>query len=159
MDIRLTLIMESMFPFTDSMKKKARLDDLMEIEKKYALVKERELLHVRRRLRLVDFVEQRAETRCSFSSRLYKLANQEILNPGFSVTDAVTLTSDNSCTVKVLAHGLTLDSANSKTLSGMVCVDFAPGSTDIRDISLYWSATSSISTNFPPSVSLSNLEW
>ena len=159
MNIRLTLFYGSLCPFTDRIKKKARFDDLIEIEKKYMLVKEIELLHVRRRLRLIDFVEQRAEKRCINSSRLYELASQEILNPEFSVTDAVVLTSDNSCTVRVLAHGSSLDLANPKTLSGMICVDFAPGSTDIRDISLYWSTTSSVSTSFPPSVSLSNLEW
>jgi hypothetical protein len=141
------------------MRKKARLDDLMEIERKYVLVKEKEMLHVHRRQRLIDFVEQRAVKRCRYSLRLYELANQEILNPEFYVTDAVSLTSANSCAVKVLAHGSSLDMACPKTLSGLICVDFAPETTDICDLSLYWSTTTSSVRSFPPSVSLSNLEW
>lgn len=157
LNIRLTILLSDILPPTDSIKKKARLDYLMEIEEKYMLVKEKELLHVRRRQRVVDFVEQREVKCCFYSSRLRELASQEILNAEFSATDAVALNAANSGSVRVSAHGSDLDSSSSKTLSGVICVDFAPGSIDIRDISLYWSTRSSVSS-FPPSVSLSYLD-
>jgi hypothetical protein len=140
------------------MKKKSRFDELLDIEKKYMLFKEKELLCVRKRERLVDFVEQCEAKRCLHSSRLHELASREIRNPEFSVVDSVALTAANSGTVKVSAYGSDVDSASPKTLPGVICVDFAPGSTDICDVSLYWSHTSSVSS-FPTPVSMSYLEW
>jgi hypothetical protein len=138
------------------MKKKARFDDLLDIEKKFVLVKEKELLRVRRRERFVNFVEQCEAKCCLHSSRLHEIASREIRNPEFSVVDAVALTEADSGTVKVSAHGSDSDSARHKTLPGVICVDFAPGTTDICGVSLYWSHTSSVSS-FPAPVSLSNL--
>ena len=140
------------------MKKKARFGRLLDIEKKYMLFKEKELLCVRKRARLVDFVEQCKANRCLHSSRLHELASREIRNSEFSVVDSVALTAANSGTVKVSAYGSDVDSASPKTLPGVICVDFAPGSTDICDVSLYWSHTSSVSS-FPTPVSMSYLEW
>jgi hypothetical protein len=122
-------------------KNKARYDNLVEIEKMYMLLQEKELLQARRRLRLVDFVEKREAKCCIHSSRLHELASEDILNPVFSVTDAVALTEANSGTVRVLATGSELDLSSPMTLSGVICAVVSPGSTDIRDVSLFWSST------------------
>mmetsp|Transcript_50401 Transcript_50401/g.107337 ORF Transcript_50401/g.107337 Transcript_50401/m.107337 type:complete len:349 (+) Transcript_50401:138-1184(+) len=145
------------------MKKKARLEELIEMEKKYLLLKEKELLNRTRRDHLVQFVEavgnktvRNERNDCIYSSRLIKLASQEITSPDFSATDNVALTTVNSGLVKVSVHGTDLETGNSKTLSGVVCVDFTPGNADICSVFLYLSSPNSppSSVGISPSVSV-----
>ena len=132
-----------------SCKKKARHDNLVDIEKKYQLLQEKEKLQARRKQSVVDFVKQRDgdAMRCIHSSRLHELASQDILNPEFSVTGgtaAVAVTAADSGSVKVTVHGSELDSSAAMMLTGVICVDFVQESSDIRDISLFWSTTASV---------------
>mmetsp|Transcript_37822 Transcript_37822/g.81624 ORF Transcript_37822/g.81624 Transcript_37822/m.81624 type:complete len:342 (-) Transcript_37822:230-1255(-) len=145
------------------MKKKARFDELIEIEKKYLLLQEKEIICRQRRQFVVEFVEnignssEQSEVKnCSLSSGLMELAREEIMNPEFSVMDCVALTSENSGMVRVTAHGTDLKFGNPKTLSGVICVDFVPGTVDICDVFLYWSSPKSIpsSVGIFPSVSV-----
>jgi hypothetical protein len=132
------------------MKKKARYEELVELEKKYLRLNELENLRVLRRQCLADFVEKQDVAGCPYYSRLYQLASQEFQEPDFAILDSVALTAENSGMVRVSVHGISLDCASPKTLSGVICVDFAAGSTDITAVSLYWSTARSI----PPSVSI-----
>ncbi|KAL7537063.1 hypothetical protein ACHAXR_011455 [Thalassiosira sp. AJA248-18] len=148
------------------MKKKARHEELMEIEKKYLILKEKEALDLRRQEHLVEFVENigsagaLAVKDCLHTSRLKELASHEIHKPEFSVTDTVALTAENSGMVKVSAHGIDLESGKSKTLSGVICADFSPQLAVISDVSLYWSFSKSISSSvgIVPSVSVLSFE-
>lgn len=149
------------------MKKKARLHELMEMEKKYLLSKEKEVLDLCRRQRLNEFVEtsgnrfgQRKSKNCSHSSSLIKLASVQVQNPQFSVKESMAFAAENSGMVKVLAYGTDLESGNPKTLHGVICVDFSPGTADISDISLYWSSPESTPSpgGMTPSVSVLSFE-
>mmetsp|Transcript_18617 Transcript_18617/g.40287 ORF Transcript_18617/g.40287 Transcript_18617/m.40287 type:complete len:342 (+) Transcript_18617:210-1235(+) len=122
-------------------KKKARLQELLDVEKKYLLLQERNALDLRRRQRLVEFVENSHEVKdCPHSSRLNELACQEMQKPEFVVTDTMALTAEKSGLLKVSAHGTDLVSGNPKSLSGVIRADFTQGTADITAISLYWSA-------------------
>lgn len=132
------------------MRKKARNEELIEIEKNYIRLKEFETLQLLRRQRLADFIEKPDLEGCPHYSRLHQLACQEFHEPEFFMTDSMALTSDNSGMVKVSVHGIGVACSNPRTMSGVISIDFAPGSTDIVAVSLYWSASKSI----PPSVSI-----
>lgn len=130
-------------------KKKARHDNLEDMEKKYKLLQEKEKLQARRKQSVVDFVKQRDcdAMRCIHSSRLHELASQDILNPEFSVTGgaaAVAISAADSGSVKVTVHGSELDSSAAMMLTGVICVDFVQESHDIRGVSLYWCTTASV---------------
>lgn len=149
------------------MRKKARFQELMEIEKKYLLLQEKEVLGLRRKEQLVEFVENIGNRSggnkakdCPHSSKLNKLASHTIREPEFAVADAVALTSDNSGMIKVSARGTdTLESGECKTLSGVICVDFTPKRAEICAASLYWTSPDSTSCCiFPPTVSIHSLE-
>ncbi len=133
------------------MRKKARSEELIEIEKNYLRLKELETLQCLRRQRLADFLAKPDVEGCPHYSRLYQLACQEFHEPEFSIIDSVALATDNSGMVKVSVHGIGLECAIPRTLSGVLSVDFAPVSTDIVAVSLFWSASSKI---IPPSVSI-----
>lgn len=144
------------------LKKKARLQVLLEIEGKYNLLREIEALNQDRCQSLVKYVNNigNASNSCHHASKLMKLASRELTKPEFSVTDAVTLTAENSGVVKVQAQGTDLESGDPKVISGMICVDFAPKSASIDAVSLYWSAnnaTSSLS-GMVPSISALSFE-
>mmetsp|Transcript_29164 Transcript_29164/g.53790 ORF Transcript_29164/g.53790 Transcript_29164/m.53790 type:complete len:344 (-) Transcript_29164:269-1300(-) len=150
------------------MKKKARIQELIETEKEYLLLKEKETLDQCRINRLVQYVENVGSTSeqheikdCLHSSRLKRLASQEILKPEFAVIDTVALTTENSGMVKVSAHGTDLESGNPKTLSGVICVDYTPETADISAIFLYWSSpqSSPSSVGIVPSVSVLSFEF
>ena len=154
------------------MKKKARFQELSDIEAKYNVMKERESLDLRRRQHLIDFIENAASAavetnKCAHSSKLVKLASQILLKPEFSVTKMTTsvCTSNNTALVKVSARGTTVDlESTQKTLSGVISVNFIPASVDISDVSLYWqSSLPEISSSFggtslQPSVSVLSFE-
>jgi len=92
------------------MKKKARFQELSDIEAKYNVMKERESLYLRRRQHLIEFIENASAagetSRCVHSSKLVKLASRVLLKPEFSVTNLTTsmCTSDNTALVKVSAR-------------------------------------------------------
>ena len=70
------------------MKKKARFQELSDIEAKYNVMKERESLDLRRRQHLIEFIENAASAavetkKCFHSSKLVKLASQILLKPEF----------------------------------------------------------------------------
>lgn len=132
------------------MRKKARSEELIEIEKKYIKLKELETLQLLRRQRLTDLVVKPDVEGCQHYSMLNQLACQEFQEPEFAMIDSVALTAENSGMVKVSVHGVGVECASPRTLSGVISVDFAPGSTDIVAVSLYWSTSKSIS----PSVSI-----
>lgn len=144
-------------------KKKARLQELLDVEQKYLLMKERDALDLRRRQHLVQFVEnlgsrngQEEVKDCPYSTRLNELACQEIQKPEFVVTDSMASTSENSGMLTVSAQGTDMVTGKPKTLSGMICAEFTPGTADISAISLYWSAPRRISSSrgMFPSVSV-----
>ena len=153
------------------MKKKARFQELSDIEAKYNVMKERESLDLRRRQHLIEFIENAAsaavETNKSVhSSKLVKLASQILLKPDFSVMTTSVCTSNDTALVKVSARGTTVDlESTQKTLFGVISVNFIPASVDISDVSLYWQSSlpknisSSIgSTILQPSVSVLSFE-
>ena len=128
------------------MKKKARFQELSDIEAKYNVMKERESLYLRRRQHLIEFIENAASAavetnKCVHSSKLVKLASQILLKPEFSVTTSV-CTSNDTALVKISARGTTVDlESTQKTLFGVISVNFIPGTIDISDISLYWQSS------------------
>ena len=149
------------------MKKKARLQELIDTEQKYMLLKENEVLNLCRRQRLNEFVEtsgnrfgQRESKNCPHSSMLIKLASVQVQSPQFSVKESIAFAADNSGMVKVIAYGTDLECGNPKRLHGVICVDFSPGTADISGISLYWSSPeSTLSTEgISPSVSVLSFE-
>ena len=133
-----------------SMRKKARNEELIDIEKKYLRLKELETLQIHRRQRLADFIDKHDVEGCPQYSSVYQLACQELHEPELSMTDTVSLSTGNSGMVKVSIHGIGTESAKPKTMSGVISVDFAPHSTDIVAASLYWSSSTK---SIPPSVS------
>ena len=146
------------------MKKKQRLQELMDIEKKYLLLKEKETLDLRRRQSLNEFVEtsgNRAgqQSNCPHSSSLVELASADMNKPQFAATEQVAV-SGNSGMVKVSVHGTDLESGAPKTLLGVVCVDFTPGTATISTASLYWSSPKSTPApgSMFPSVSVLSFE-
>ena len=124
------------------MKKKARFQELSDIEAKYNVMKERESLYLRRRQHLIDFIENAASAavetnKCAHSSKLVKLASRVLLKPEFSVTKMTTsvCTSNDTALVKVSARGTTVDlESTQKTLSGVISVNFIPGTIDVSDV-------------------------
>lgn len=153
------------------MKKKARFQELSDIEAKYNVMKERESLDLRRRQHLIEFIENAAsaavETNKSVhSSKLVKLASQILLKPEFSVMTTSVCTSNDTALVKVSARGTTVDlESTQKTLSGVISVNFIQGTVDISDVSLYWQSSlpenissSTGSTSLQPSVSVLSFE-
>lgn len=78
------------------MRKKARSEELIEIEKNYLRLKELETLQCLRRQRLADFLMKPDVEGCPHYSRLHQLACQEFHEPEFSMIDSVALTTDNS---------------------------------------------------------------
>lgn len=142
-------------------KKKARLQELLDIEKEYLLLRENEVLVVRRKQRLAEFVEtawkDRPEVKaCDHSSSLSELASQVIQKAQFSVTDSVALTSEHTGMARVSARGTDLESGQPKTLTGVIDVDFTPGTADISDVSLYWASPESTTSpvGMVPSISV-----
>ena len=155
------------------MKKKARFQELSDIEAKYNIMKERDSLDLRRRQHLIEFVENASAAvktnKCVHLSKLVKLASQVLLKPEFSVTKMTTsiCTSNDTALVKVSARGTTVDlESTQKTLSGVISVNFIPASVDISDVSLYWksylpeniSSSNSGSTSLQPSISVLSFE-
>jgi len=154
------------------MKKKARFQELSDIEAKYNVMKERESLYLRRRQHLIEFIENAASAagetnKCVHSSKLVKLASQILLKPEFSVSPMTSIcTSNDTALVKVSARGTTVDlESTQKTLSGVISVNFIPVSVDISDVSLYWQSSlplnissSTGSTSLQPSVSVLSFE-
>ena len=152
------------------MKKKARFQELSDIEAKYNVMKERESLYLRRRQHLIEFIENASaavETnKCVHSSMLVKLASQILLKPEFSVMTTSVCTSNDTALVKVSARGTTVDlESTQKTLSGVISVNFIPGTIDVSDISLYWQSSlpgnissSTGSNSLQPSVSVLSFE-
>ena len=151
------------------MKKKARFQELSDIEAKYNVMKERESLDLRRRQHLIEFIENAAAAgekgKCSHSSKLVKLASR-LLKPEFSVSSMTSVcTSNDTALVKISARGTTVDlESTQKTLSGVISVNFIPASVDISDI-LYWQSSlpenissSTGSTSLQPSVSVLSFE-
>lgn len=136
------------------LKKKERLQTLLDTESKYLLLKEKEALEHCRINSLVHCVENMD------CFALKKLAGQEFLKPRFSVIDSVALTADNSGMVRVSARETALESGNPKTLSGVICVIFTPRTAHIKTISLFWSSPKSISCSvgMSPSVSVLSFE-
>lgn len=144
------------------MKKKARMQELVDIEHKYLLLGEKEDLNLRRRQRLVDFVESagRMHSTCAIASRLIQHASEVIQNAEFSVMDDVALTTEHSGVVKISARGTDVESGEPKTLSGVVCADFTPRKAGVCAVSLCWAAPKSTtsSANFFPSISYLSFE-
>lgn len=145
------------------MKKKVRLEDLIETENKYLALKEKEKLIATRVKHLVQFVEnvgspcaQHGINDCPHSSALMELASGDIVKPEFTATGCASMTDDNSGMVRVSAHGRDLVSGGPKTLLGVICVDFTPGSSSVCNISLYWSSSKSTpsSVDMFPSISV-----
>lgn len=136
------------------LKKKERLEILLDTESKYLLFKEEEALGQCRIKSLVHCVENRD------CFALKKLAGQEFLKPRFSVIDSVALSADNSAMVRVSARETASESANPKTLSGVICVVFTSRTSNIETISLYLSAPKIIScpVGMSPSVSVLSFE-
>lgn len=147
------------------MKKKARLEELLDIEKKYSLLKERHALEFCRKQYLVKFIENASRNGqsmrdCPHSSRLNQLASQVIHKSEFSVTGTVALHSEDAGMVKVSAQGTDYESGEMKTLSGVICVDYAPRTSYVSSVSLYWSSPHSplSSVGMSPSVSVLSFE-
>lgn len=145
------------------MKKKARLEELLETEKRYLLLKGKELLFNSRRKNLIQFLEDVGNANSSeqrdakdYSSRLKELASEKLLTPKFTSVDRVALSNENSGMVKVSVQGQDVESGNTKTLNGVVCVDFTPRTPDIAAVFLYWSSPKStpLSVGMFPSVSV-----
>lgn len=151
------------------MKKKARFQELSDIEAKYNVMKERESLDLRRRQHLIEFIENAAAAgekgKCSHSSKLVKLASR-LLKPEFSVSSMTSVcTSNDTALVKISARGTTVDlESTQKTLSGVIGVNFIPGTIDVSDVSLYWQSylpeisSNSGSSSLQPSVSVLSFE-
>lgn len=148
------------------LKKKQRLEELVEMEKKYLLLKEKESLDTRRREHIVQFVEavgngtDHKAKESPHSSKIIEIASQVILKPQFCVTDSVALTAANSGMVKVSAYGTDVESGKPKTLSAVICADFVPKSADISGVSIYWSSSKNTSSSVSifPSVSVLSFE-
>ena len=144
------------------MKKKARFQELVDIEQKYLLLKQKETLELRRREQLVAFVENAGleAKACPHSSRLIRLASRKLRRPEFAVAGAVALTTQDSGIVKVSVSGADLDSGEAKTLTGVIGVDFGPSTADICAASLHWSSLESTasSAGMFPSVSVLSFE-
>ena len=66
--------------YSNRIRKKARHDNLVEIDEKYLLLQENELLNLCRLRSLIEFVEHR-DVNYIFSSKLYELASEHILHP------------------------------------------------------------------------------
>jgi len=147
------------------MKKKARLEQLLDIEKRYMLTKERYTLELSRKQTLIKFVETaskhcQSNRDCPHSFRLHQLASQVIKSPEFSIAGTVALTSEDSGMVKISARGTDLESGDSTTLSGVVCVEYSSRTSGISSVSLYWSSSqgTSSSVGMFPSISLLSFE-
>lgn len=144
------------------MKKKARLQELMDIEQRYLQLKEKESLDLRRREQLVEFVEniEHQAKACTNSSRLHQLASREMQKPEFAIGGAVALATEDSGMVKVSVRGMDLKSREPKTLSGVISVDFNPRTADICAASLFWPSPESTnaSVGLFPSVSVLSFE-
>jgi hypothetical protein len=144
------------------MKKKARLQELMEVEQKYFVLKQKEELDLSRRQRLTDFVDSAGRTEHNISaSRLTQLASKEIKKPEFSLAGSIALTSENSAMVRVSARGTDLESGEPKSLCGVILAEFTPRTADVCAVSLFWTSPTSASPSgsmFPPSVSLLSFE-
>lgn len=145
------------------MKQRARLEELIETEKKYLALKEKEKLFNTREELLVQFVEnvgnpsaQQRIDNCPHVSTLMELASGEIAKPEFTATGSAATRDDNSGMVRVSAHGRDLVSGGPKTLQGVICVDFTPGSAHVCNVSLYWSSPLS-SGGMSPSISVLSL--
>ena len=143
------------------MKKKARFQELVDIEQKYLLLKQKETLELRRREQLVAFVENAGleAKACPHSSRLIRLASRKLRRPEFAVAGAVALTTQDSGIVKVSVSGAD-ESGEAKTLTGVIGVDFGPSTADICAASLHWSSLESTasSAGMFPSVSVLSFE-
>lgn len=130
----------------------------MEIEKKYILLQENELLNLCRLRSLIDFVEHR-DVNSIFSSKLYELASEHILHPVvFVLHNTVALDVSDSGSVQVSVQGLKLDSSCPKTLKGLICVEFASKASDIIDVTIFWSNQSSANLTITPSVTSVHME-
>ncbi|KAL7527661.1 hypothetical protein ACHAWF_002269 [Thalassiosira exigua] len=140
------------------MKKKARLERLIAVEKRYALLRAEETRDDLRRKNLEDLVESAAEGEYPQSSRLHQLASQVVQRPEYSLASRVALAEDCGM-VKVSVRGHGFDSGELKTLSGVVCAKFGPGTAEVCSASVYWSspernAQDAQRAGIPPSVSV-----
>lgn len=144
--------------YSNRIRKKARHDNLVEIDEKYLLLQENELLNLCRLRSLIEFVEHR-DVNCIFSSKLYELASEHILHPVVLVLyDTVALAISDSGSVQVSVQGSELDSSCPKTLKGLICVEYAPKAIDILGVSIFWSTQSSANLTITPSVSSAHME-
>ena len=136
----------------------------MDLEKNHLLLKEKEELDLLRKERLVTFVEsvghEHQAKHCLLFSKLIKLSSEELLKPRFSVTNSVALSDENSGMVKVSIYGTDVESGKPKTLSGVICADFAPKTAELSSVSLYWSSEQIMpeSVGMIPSVSMLSFE-
>ncbi|KAL7527660.1 hypothetical protein ACHAWF_002268 [Thalassiosira exigua] len=140
------------------MKKKARLEHLVNIEKKYTPLQAKEALSDLRRRNLEDLVENAAEGEGGPSSKLHQLASQVVQRPEFSLAARVVLAEDCGM-VKVSVRGHDFESGELKTLSGVVCAEFGSGTADVCSASVYWSspernAQDAQRAGIPPSASV-----
>lgn len=148
------------------MKKKARLQELLDTEKRYMQLMSQEDLCRRRRELIVQFVEcvgiqsQPKTMLCSHSSLLEDVAIQALKRPQFSIIGDVALTSEDSGMVRVSARGSDLESGEPKTLTGVIHADFVPRATEISAVALFWSPTTRRVTSggMVPSISVSSFD-
>ena len=140
------------------MRKKARFQELEQIEIEFHQLKEKEELEERRRQHLIYFVENvsNARSTCIHSSKLMNeisSSQDDIQDPKVIVIgQEVILSSENSGMVKVSvcnSSGTDVESSASsnnnpekKISSGVIDAKFIPGTADIHSVALYWSSSS-----------------
>lgn len=110
------------------MKKKARHQELLDIEVRYNEMMEVEDLNLRRKERLVDFVEKKFTNDAPLYRRIVQLEGVEVdlSVVGSSATAAVGLSDTNTGFVVVEAQG-----ARSIKMQGVLSVEFQPSSSEI----------------------------
>lgn len=150
------------------MKKKARFQELEQIEIEFHQLKEKEDLDERRRQHLIYFVENvsNARSTCIHSSKLMNeivSSQDDIQDPKVIVIGKeVTLSSENSGMVKVSvcnSSGTDVKSSamsinnnpEKKISSGVIEAKFIPGTADIHSVALYWSSSLTTRENFTSS--------
>jgi len=118
-------------------KKKARLDELEEIETRYLSLKRRETLNNHRRRHIVEFVENvnvKADQKCRLAVKLIRLVERQLSNPELAVLGEIALSSGDVAMAHVSARGNVAN--ESKTMTGVVSASFRPGATELQDLSI-----------------------
>lgn len=167
------------------MRKKARFQELEQIEIEFHRLKEKEELDEHRRQHLIYFVENvsNARSTCIHSSKLMNeisSSQDDIQDPKVIVIgQEVILSSENSGMVKVSvcsSSGTDVESSaisnnndpEKKISSGVIDAKFFPGTADIHSVALYWYSSSLTTrenftssedtTSLSPSVSVLSFE-